>query len=79
MPFYVLSCLSCIKNNEYKFGFSTKTKEELLKQYEQNKRVIPKPFILKWWDIQGSLSIEKNIHKILCNTYNIEKITGRMV
>lgn len=59
MPFYILSSLSCIKNNEYKFGFSTKSKDELLNQYERNKRVIPNPFILKWWDVESSIKIEK--------------------
>lgn len=76
MPFYILSSLSCIKNNEYKFGFSTKSKDELLKQYERNKRVIPNPFILKWWNVKTTIKTEKNIHKILQNTYNIENVSG---
>lgn len=47
MSFYILSSLSYIKNNEYKFGFSSKSEKELLYQYEKNKRLIPNPFILK--------------------------------
>lgn len=47
MPYYIISSESCVKNNEYKFGYSSKSKHELLRQYEKNKRVIPNPFILK--------------------------------
>lgn len=76
MPFYILSSVSCIKNNEYKVGYSCKNKDELLNQYEKNKRVIANPFILQWWNIRGSLKDEKKIHNILFNTNNIENISG---
>lgn len=49
-----------IKVNVYKFGYSSKSKNELLKQYEKNKRTIPNSFILQWWD-EGSLKNEKII------------------
>lgn len=76
MSFYILSSLSYINNNEYKFGFSSKSKNELLYQYKKNKRLIPNPFIIKWWDNKGNISIEKKIHNILKNTNNIEHVSG---
>lgn len=76
MPYYILSNESCVKNNEYKFGFSSKNKDELLKQYEKNKRVISNPFVLKWWENAGSLKNEKEIHKKLRNTYSITSTSG---
>ncbi len=75
MPFYVLSSNSYIKVNVYKFGYSSKSKNELLKQYEKNKRTIPNPFILQWWD-EGSLKNEKIIHNILRKMDIIENIDG---
>lgn len=44
MPYYILSTVSCIKNNEYKIGYSSK-----------NKRLITNPFIVQWWDITGTV------------------------
>lgn len=71
MPFYVITNESYIKNNYYKFGYSSKNKEELLKQYEKNKRYIINPFIINWWDIKGSIKDEKEVHKILRKNINI--------
>lgn len=76
MPFYLLSSVSSIKNNEYKFGYSSKEKNVLLKQYEKNKRLIVNPFIVQWWDIQGSLKLEKEIHIILRNIKEIDHVSG---
>lgn len=78
MPFYVLSSISYLKDNVYKFGYSSKTKEDLLKQYECSKRTIIDPFILEWWNINSSINKEKIIHNILCNNYKniIKNIKG---
>lgn len=76
MPYYILSTISCIKNNEYKFGYSTKNKYELLRQYEKNKRLITNPFIVQWWDNKGSIKEEKIIHGKLKKDINIENISG---
>lgn len=35
MPYYILSNYSYIKDNKYKFGYSSKSKDELLRQYEK--------------------------------------------
>lgn len=59
MPFYIISNESYVKDNIYKFGYSSKSKEELLKQYSKNKRLIINPFILKWWNVEGSIKEEK--------------------
>lgn len=76
MPYYILSNVSYIKNNEYKFGYSSKRKYELLNQYEKNKRLITNPFILQWWDVKGYIKEEKIIHKILRKYDNIEHISS---
>lgn len=76
MPYYILSTVSCIKNNEYKFGYSSKSKYELLNQYEKNKRLITNPFIVQWWNVKGSIKEEKIIHKILRKYNNIEHISS---
>lgn len=73
MPFYIISNESYVKDDKYKFGFSSKSKHELLNQYEKNKRIIPNPFILKWWDDEGSIKKEKQIHNILNNIYNVSQ------
>lgn len=73
MPFYIISNESYIKDNKYKFGYSSKSKDELLKQYEKNKRYIINPLIINWWDIEGSKQKEKEIHNILYNSKNIYK------
>lgn len=75
MPLYVLSSISHIKDNVYKFGYSSKSKNDLLKQYIKNKRIIPNPFIIQWW-CSGSIKTEKNIHSILHNTCHTENIDG---
>lgn len=76
MPYYILSNESCLKNNEYKFGYSSKSRYELLKQYERNKRVIANPFILKWWNDEGSIKKEKQIHNNLCISSHIKRVSG---
>lgn len=75
MPFYLLSSNSHIKNDIFKFGYSSKSKNELLIQYEKNKRTIPNPFIIQWWDV-GLLKTEKKIHNVLRNMENIENVDG---
>lgn len=76
MPFYILSTESSVKNNEYKFGYSSKTKDELLFQYSKNKRTIVNPFILEWWNKSAKIKDEKKIHNILRNTNGIYNISG---
>lgn len=76
MPFYIISNESYIKDNKYKFGYSSKSKNELLKQYEINKRFITNPFIINWWNAKGSITQEKNIHNILRNSKKIKHISG---
>lgn len=76
MPFYIISNESYIKDNKYKFGYSSKSKDELLKQYEKNRRYIINPLIINWWDIEGSIKKEKEIHNILCNSKNIYRFNG---
>lgn len=76
MPFYILSTESSVKNNEYKFRYSSKTKDELLFQYSKNKRTIVNPFILEWWNKSAKIKDEKKIHNILRNTYGIYNILG---
>lgn len=76
MPLYILSNKSYIKDNLYKFGYSKKNKEELLFQYKKNKRIIVEPFIIKWWDIESCIKIEKKIHSLLNKNKNIENTYG---
>lgn len=76
MPFYIISNESYVKDNIYKFGYSSKSKEELLMQYSKNKRLIINPFILKWWNVEGSIKEEKKIHNILGDSKNITRINN---
>lgn len=74
MPLYLLSNNSYVKDNIFKFGYFKKSYNELLLQYAKSKRTIINPFIIKWWNIESSIKIEKEIHKVLKKDYKIENI-----
>lgn len=76
MPLYLLSNYSYIKDNIFKFGYSKKNYDELLLQYTRNKRTIVNPFIIKWWNIESCIKIEKEIHRTLKKDPNIENISS---
>lgn len=76
MPLYLLSNCSYIKDNIFKFGYSKKKYDELLLQYTKNKRTIVNPFIIKWWNIESCIKIEKEIHRNLKKDSNIENISS---